>query len=128
MVNNHKGETVGRLAVINNHRYNEYNHKKAAFFYHFECINDARAAQALFEFAGSWAVKRGLQQITGPKGFTPLDGMGLLVKGFEYRPAFGLPYNLPYYPKLLAECGFTAENDIVSGYLNTRAINFPEKI
>ena len=99
-----------------------------AFFYLFECINDARAAQALFEFAGSWAVKRGLQQIIGPKGFTPLDGMGLLVKGFEYRPAFGLPYNLPYYPKLLAECGFTAENDIVSGYLNTRAINFPEKI
>lgn len=128
LANDHNGEPVGRLAIINNRRYNEYNHEKTAFFYLFECINDSRAAQALFELAGHWAVERGLQQITGPKGFTPLDGMGLLVKGFEHRPAFGLPYNLPYYPQLLEACGFTAESDMVSGYLNTRAIKFPEKI
>lgn len=128
LASDHKDEPVGRLAVIYNHRYNEYNHEKTAFFYLFECINDSLAAKALFDYAGHWAAERGLQQITGPKGFTPLDGMGLLVKGFEHRPAFGLPYNLPYYPQLLETCGFTTESDMVSGYLDTRSIKFPEKI
>src|SRR5512139_1111877 len=39
---------VGRVAVLNNHRYNEFNHEQTAFFYLFECINDASTAQALF--------------------------------------------------------------------------------
>ena len=32
---------------------------------------------------------QGLDHIIGPKGFTPFDGLGLLVQGFEHRPAFG---------------------------------------
>ncbi len=68
-----------------------------------------------------------MNKIIGPKGFTPFDGLGLLVKGFEHRPAFGLPYNLPYYPALVEAAAFERTGDIVSGHLDA-AMQFPERI
>jgi hypothetical protein len=68
-----------------------------------------------------------LARITGPKGFSALDGSGLLVKGFEHRPAFGLPYNPPYYAGLIEAAGFQPAGDTVSGYLPTN-IELPEKV
>jgi hypothetical protein len=118
---------IGRLAVLDNHRYNEYNKTKTAFFYLFECENDPEAASALFNAGFEWARSRGLENITGPKGFTPLDGFGLLVKGFEHRPAFGLPYNPAYYVDLIESRGFVKAGESVSGYLGT-SIQFPPRI
>lgn len=118
---------TGRLAVLDNRHYNAYNQERAAFFYLFECEDDPAAAQALFAAAAGWARRRGLVTLTGPKGFTPFDGLGLLVKGFEHRPAFGLPYNLPYYPALLESCGFRPHSEILSGYLSA-GTPFPEKL
>lgn len=86
---------VGRIAALDHRLYNEYNQKKTAFFYLFECEDDLAASQALFEAAFDWARARGLEDMLGPKGFTVLDGFGLLIQGFEHRPAFGLPYNPP---------------------------------
>ncbi|TFG94505.1 MAG: hypothetical protein E4H13_14770 [Calditrichales bacterium] len=125
---NSSNQAVGRLAVIHNRSYNQFNHEKTAFFYLFECVDDRRVSKELFDFAFQWAGEQGLQQVVGPKGFTPLDGMGLLVKGFEHRPAFGQPYNLPYYPQLLELSGFLPDGDMVSGYLNVRTMDFTEKI
>jgi hypothetical protein len=122
------GSPVGRVAVLHNRAYNDFNHDKAAFFTCFECENDPAAAMRLFECAFSWARSRNLDKVIGPKGFTALDGMGLLVKGFEHRPAFGLPYNPPYYPALIEGCGFSGCGDIVSGYLNPETTELPEKI
>ena len=121
------GRAVGRLAVLDNRRYNEYNHETTAFFYLFECENNLDAARGLFEAAFDWARARGLNKIFGPKGFTVLDGFGLLVKGFEHRPAFGLPYNPPYYPELIAAVGFEKAGESVSGYMG-RETKFPERI
>lgn len=121
------GAPQGRLAVLENRRYNEYNREKAAFFYLFECVNDRELSRGLFEAAFEWARSRGLNAILGPKGFTALDGMGLLVRGFEHRPAFGLPYNHDYYPELVAAAGFTPYSDVVSGYLGAD-VDFPGRI
>jgi hypothetical protein len=63
----------------------------------------------------------------GPKGFSTLDGLGILTRGYEHRPAFGVPYNPPYYSALLEAGGFHSISDIVSGYLSPK-VNFPEKI
>ncbi len=117
----------GRLAVLNNKRYNDYNHSQSAFFYLFECENDPEAALMLFEAATAWARERGLKEILGPKGFTILDGMGMLVEGFEHRPAFGLPYNPAYYPELVEMLGYEKESEVVSGYLDPN-LQFPERI
>jgi hypothetical protein len=118
---------IGRLAVLDNQRYNDFNKTRKAFFYLFECENNPEAAAALFNVAFGWARSRGLDLIFGPKGFTPLDGFGLLVKGFEHRPAFGLPYNPAYYMDLIEAQGFTREGESVSGYLGT-GIQFPPRI
>lgn len=117
----------GRLAVLDNRPYNDFNNEATAFFYLFECENNLEAAQGLFNAGMEWARSRGLKKILGPKGFTPMDGFGLLVKGFEHRPAFGLPYNPDYYPTLIESCGFTPLRDAVSGYIGAD-VQFPDRI
>lgn len=118
---------AGRLAVLDHRRYNEFNKTNTAFFYLFECEDNREAANALFDRAFDWARSRGLEQVVGPRGFTPLDGQGLLVKGFEHRPAFGLPYNPTYYVDLIEAQGFVKEAESVSGYLGTD-LPFPARI
>ena len=95
------GEVVGRIAVLDNARYNEYHDERAAFFYHFDVVDDRAVSQGLFAAASNWARDRGLDTIWGPKGFMTGDGQGLLVEGFEHRPAIGIPYNDAYYTGLV---------------------------
>lgn len=121
------GSAIGRLAVLNNRLYNNFNHERTAFFCLFECTYNHEAANQLFTAGFDWARQQGLNKILGPRGFSSLDGLGMLVKGFEHRPAFGIPYNLPYYPELVESAGFIPKSDIVSGYLSTD-FDFPEKI
>ena len=118
---------IGRLAVLDNRNYNDYNRESTAFFYLFECEDNLEAATGLFDSAFAWARARGLTKILGPKGFTPMDGFGLLVKGFERRPAFGLPYNPAYYIPLIEAQGFVKAGEAVSGYLGAD-IQFPPRI
>lgn len=121
------GETIGRLAVLDNANYNAFNNERSAFFCLFECAPERDVAVALFERGFAWARARRLDVIKGPRGLSALDGIGLLVKGFEHRPAFGIPYNLPYYPALVEAAGFERSDDSVSGYLGPNT-QFPEKI
>jgi hypothetical protein len=121
------GEAVGRLAILNNRNFNRFNRSSTAFFYLFECQNDTRASAALFEAGSEWARAQGLDRAHGPKGFTALDGMGLLVRGFEHRPALGIPYNPPYYPSLLEAAGFEAVGEVVSGYI-PGSFHLPERV
>ena len=121
------GRAVGRLAVLDHRGYNRFNRESTAFFYLFESEYDLEASQGLFKAGFEWARKRGLDKMVGPKGFSVFDGFGLLVRGFEHRPAFGLPYNLPYYPELVEAAGFTKQGDSVSGYLDGK-MDFPDKV
>ncbi len=121
------GRAVGRVAALSNRNFNEFHHERTGFFYLFECEDSPAAASALLEAACAWARERGLERVVGPKGFTALDGMGLLVKGFEFRPAIGVPYNPPYYQALVEGAGFERFDDDVSGRLDVTA-PFPEQI
>ncbi|MBN1304735.1 MAG: hypothetical protein JXA13_09900 [Anaerolineales bacterium] len=120
-------QPIGRLAVIANRHYNDFNKEQTAFFYLFECENNQEAARGLFDAGFSWARERGLTRMIGPKGFTPLDGAGLLVKGFDLRPAFGQPYNPDYYPDLIEAQGFKGFRELDSGHMSA-SLNFPERI
>jgi len=121
------GEAVGRLAVLDNHNFNRFNRSRTAFFYLFECQNDPLASSHLFEAGLEWARSQGLDRMYGPKGFTALDGMGMLARGFEHRPALGIPYNPPYYPSLIEAAGFQTAGEVVSGYL-PGSFRLPERI
>ncbi len=118
---------VGRLAILDNRNHNTFNHEHTAFVCLYECAPDPKASRGLFEAGFDWARRRGLNQVVGPKGFTALDGLGLLVHGFEHRPALGIPYNLPYYGDQFEAAGFRPDGDIVSGHLD-RTAAIPDKI
>lgn len=123
------GQDVGRISVLENRRYNQHRGEHTAFFYHFECVEDASVAQALFERAFEAARQRGLSKMVGPKGIGILDGMGMLVEGFEQRAAMTMmAYNPAYYPRFAEAAGFEKEVDFVSCYLNTDTFILPERV
>ena len=120
---------VGRLAVMENKRYNEYHKTKRAQFYYFECEDNLETAQALFDRGFEWAHERALDEIIGPKGFAALDGYGMLVEGFEHRQMMTMMnYNHPYLPKLLEAMDFEKEVDFVSCYAEPATFQMPERI
>ena len=123
------GEDVGRITLMENKPYNRYHEKRQAQFYYFECVEDIEVARALFDHAFEWARSRGLNQMVGPKGFGPLDGYGMLVEGFEHRPAMTMMnYNPPFYPEYMSELGFRKEVDFVSCYLGVDKFRLPERV
>jgi len=122
-------QVAGRIAALENRRYNQYHGKRQAQFYLFECIDDLAVASALFEKVYEWARERNLNQVVGPKGFGALDGYGMLVEGFEHRQIMTMMnYNYPYYPRLVQVLGFTKVVDFVSCYLNPDTFHLPERI
>jgi hypothetical protein len=111
------GKTLGRIAVMNNKRANEFRGTQTAFFGFLEMVDDVDVALGLFEASFKWARQRGLDQIIGPRGFIGSDSGGILVDGFEHRPALSVPYNLPYYDAHIKAAGFSKDTDHLSGYL-----------
>jgi hypothetical protein len=123
------GKVVGRIAAVENKPYNQYHAVKTATFYLFDSTDDQEVANALFDTLTQWARRRGLNHIVGPKGFSALDGYGILVEGFEHRQMMNMMnYNYEYYPRLFEASGFTRENDFVSCYIQTDKFNVPEKV
>lgn len=123
------GRDVGRIAAMENKRYNDYHRLRRAQFYLFECEDDMEAARGLFMRAFEWARNRGLDQIIGPKGFGALDGYGLLIEGFSHRQMMTMMnYNFDYYPKLVEAQGFRKEVDFVSHYAQRDAFQLPDRV
>ncbi len=112
------GQTVGRLAVMEHRPHNEHLGTATAFFGLFEAIDSARVSQGLFEAAFDWARDRHLDTMAGPRILGGAEPAGILVEGFEHRPALGMAYNYPYYDALVRAAGFEKEGDNLSGYLS----------
>lgn len=120
-------EVVGRIAVLEPRKRNAYRGRKGAFFALFECVDDLEVSRALFDAAFDWARRRGLEEISGPEGFSAGDPLGVLIKGFEYLPALGITYNHPYYARLIEDAGFRKQTDYYSGHLPGSTV-LPERI
>jgi hypothetical protein len=121
-------QILGRICVMENRHYNDFHQAKHAFFYLFDTIEDFEVAQALFKTAIEWSQARGLDKLIGPKGFVPFDGFGILYKGFEHRPAMGIPYNYEYYNRFMAQLDFEKEIDFTSFYVSTPEFDLPERV
>lgn len=109
--------TIGRLAVMENRNFNKYRNTRAAFFGFLEVIEDEVVSQALFSAAFDWARTRNLETMVGPRGMNPTEATGMLVEGFEHRPAMNIPYNFAYYDRFVKAAGFEKDTDHISGYL-----------
>ena len=110
-------DVVGRLAVLDPCRRNAYRGRSGSFFCFFEAEEDIGVARALFSAGFEWARSRGLDEMSGPEGLLAGDALGILVKGFEHRPAMGITYNLPYYDEFVQDSGFHKQTDYYSCYL-----------
>ena len=93
---------------------------------HFECIEDQKAANMLFDTAKHWLETKGMQAMDGPVNFGENDSnWGLLVEGFTH-PAYGMPYHHPYYKKLFENYGFQIFFKQYSYHLDLNK-KFPER-
>jgi GNAT superfamily N-acetyltransferase len=123
------GEMLGRIACIENKKYNTYHNKKQSSFYLFESVDDENVAMKLFNHAFDWSRERGLDYIVGPKGLSSFDGYGFLIEGFEKRQMMTMMnYNKPNYPQFAEKAGFTKIVDWVSSYVNIPNFQMPDKI
>ncbi|ASU82008.1 hypothetical protein CDO52_03735 [Nocardiopsis gilva YIM 90087] len=81
-------------------------------FSHFESVNSDQPVDLLLDAVRRWLADRGAVHITGPMSPKSSEPVGVLVDG-PGRPVYGMPYNPPYYPDLLAGAGLTAAQDLL---------------
>ena len=112
---------VGTIAAYINHRHNEFNSEHIGWFGAFEAFDDAEAAAALLNTAADWVKAKGYETIRGPQTFTTHEETGLLVDGFT-RPILLMPYNMPYYEKLVLGAGYHPVMDTYSFHLSREQV------
>ncbi|WP_293304722.1 hypothetical protein [Pedobacter sp. UBA5917] len=127
------GKVIGRIAAINNTNHNKVYEAHDGFFGFFDCIDDATAANQLFEAAQEWLKERGLTKVLGPVNFSTNEVCGLLIEGFDGPPVAMMPYNAPYYLPLLEQMGFSKNVDLrayryTAGTYNDRSVKLMDRI
>jgi hypothetical protein len=112
------GKFVGRVAAfINEKKAKNYEVPTGGMGF-FECIEDIEAAFLLFNTAKEWLSKKGMQAMDGPINFGENDRYwGLLVHGYTH-PAYGMPYNFPYYKTFFEAYGFKMFYEQISNHLD----------
>lgn len=97
-------KVIGRIAAFINPLYRESIDAGGCGF--FECINDQKAANILFDAAKNWLLANGKVAMDGPINFGERDKWwGLLLEGF-HEPLYCMNYNPPYYQTLFEQYGF----------------------
>ena len=101
------GKLVGRIAAFVNKKYkNKGDDIPIGGIGFFDCINDQRVADMLFDVAKHWLLQKGMEAMDGPINFGERDRWwGLLVEGFD-PPLYCLNFNPPYYKDLFENYGF----------------------
>lgn len=118
---------VGRIAAIEDPRYNEFHGEKCGWFGFFECINDVGVAKALFDAAEAWVKGRGLTDMMGPASFSSNGEWGFLIDHFDKSPAIMMPYNPSYYLSLAEACGYGKRKDLFAWDIDL-TLPVPEKV
>ncbi len=100
------GKSIGRMAAFVNKKTASKNEQPTGGIGFFECIDDQKAADRLFDSGIDWLKQRGMEAADGPVNFGERDRWwGLLVDGF-YEPVYCMNYNPPYYRRLFENYGF----------------------
>ena len=102
------GRTIGRIAAFTNHHTGGSGKGAlSAGIGFFDCVDDQKAANLLFDAARDWLSSKGATYMDGPVNFGRRDKWwGLLTKGFDLEPNYQCNYNFPYYQGLFETYGF----------------------
>lgn len=113
-----RGEIVGRICAMINHKSNEKMCQSYGRFGFFDFIEDIEVARALLTAAENWVKERGMTAIQGPLGFTNMDEEGILIEGFEELGTQNTLYNYPYYGEYMDALGYKKEADWIEMLLD----------
>ncbi len=114
------GKIVGRVAAIEDPRYNDFHQTKIGWFGMFECIDDVAVARALLQTCEVWVQARGLTQMLGPANFSSNSEWSTLIDGFDADAVLMTTYNPKYYPALIEACGYTKAKDLWAFWLDLK--------
>lgn len=117
------GKDVGRIAAIVDNRFNEFHNTKTGHFGFFECIDHQHTADLLFRVASDWLRDKGMTKVMGPASPSMMDTIGVLIDGFEKDPYILMPYNFPYYDKLIQKTGFSKEMDMYAYIVDSETVS-----
>lgn len=121
-------EIVGRIAAIKNDVHLEIHKDNSGFWGFFECVNDQKVANALFDTAKKWLKEKGLTNMIGPANPSSNDEYGMLLEGFNDPPRILMTYNPEYYLKLCENYGMTKAKDLYAYKLENHKVIASEKL
>jgi hypothetical protein len=126
IVKDSKNKPIGRIAAFYNEKSRQDPDQPTGGTGFFECINDRKASTLLFDAARMWLASKGMQAMDGPVNPGENNSFwGCLVDGFT-QPAYGMPYNFPYYRELFENYGFKTYFEQYSYHLDVNK-PFPER-
>jgi GNAT superfamily N-acetyltransferase len=105
-------QVAGRVAAIYNTIHLERYKDATGFFGFFDAVDNQEVCDALLHAAGKWLASQGLARIMGPENFTTNHAVGILTAGFGEPPVVQMPYNRPYYERLLRNNGMTEQMEL----------------
>lgn len=110
---------LGRVAVIiNNYEIDRLGIKKIRFGW-FDIVDDIDVSKALLEKVHEIGKQKKLDFIEGPLGFSNLDKVGMLTKGYEEMSTMITWYNLPYFVEHIEKLGYKKSNEWLEHYFDT---------
>ena len=104
---------VGRItAIINKNEVEDQQIKKMRFGW-FDFIDDENVSKLLLDKVKEIGKKNNLDFMEGPVGFSSMDKVGVLTKGYDELGRMITWYNHPYYVKHYKNYGFKVEKEWV---------------
>ena len=122
------GKLVGRIAAIKNDMYLKYHNDDTGFFGFFECIDDQKIANALFDTAKNWLKQKGLKNMMGPANPSSNDEWGMLLEGYDDSPRILMTYNPKYYNVLCENYGMKKAKDMYAWKLEHSKVATSDKL
>ncbi len=124
-----KGKPVGRICVVSNVRYQKEHNRKCAHFFFLDAAEEETTFKILLDAAAEWAKEKGNEYLDGPMLFGGAYGSGLLIEGYELQaPMTMMPYNYPYYRKMIEGQGFTKLFDTYGTDISPNKFTLPDRI
>lgn len=123
-----EGHPLGRIAAIVNHQHLTTYHDQTGFFGFFETVDSPEVAGRLLSAARDYLKQHGMTRMRGPASFSSNEQWGLLIEGFGASPVIMMPYNLPYYERLLTGYGLTKCKDLYAYYVDRAGLKVSDRL
>lgn len=115
-------EIVGRVAaIVNTYEIERLGIKKIRFGW-FDVVDDMAVTTALIDKVQQIGKKHQLDYIEGPLGFSNLDKVGMLTRGYDELSTMITWYNHPYYVSHMEALQYEVSKEWLEHYFDTSSL------